>query len=541
MKTIYQHLTLLTFMFTTLVSCQKYIEDAPLSQATVDQFYKTPKDAEVALIGIYSILSNNDGSYGRSLITVLNGGNDELLVNFNTTNRPDDFPFGDASFSATSEFLKSVWATQYRGIYRANLFLEQVDQIPAEKFSGNRKAALLAEARLLRGFFHMTLSMMHGAIPVYTSTAQEATLPRHTLEEVYRQIIEDYSFAYENLEARGPRSTSVNKYTAAALLARVYTYLASAKNNGYAKDFSDLPINSFDWVDADECYRNALALTTDIVLHSGYILIPEYRRLFRPNTKADQYKECLMLAEASSDASARVTNSIRDVLIPQGNRDTRGGGAGTFRPTGQLYDLYMNIDNRFSNNLTGNLNSNTTEELDGVTFFVPRAAKKDQSYYCVGKFRMRAGVSNTLSSGASDMSIPIIRYAEVLLLHAEALYFTGDESAAREIFTQIRQRAVAGNAANLEKLNSRYRKADFIEELLDERSRELCFENLRKIDLARFGKLTNVIKSLDETNGFYNKIVPQLQANWIPERVWFPIPDAQILLNNNLEQNLGFN
>ncbi len=85
-------------------------------------------------------------------------------------------------------------------------------------------------------------------------------------------------------------------------------------------------------------------------------------------------------------------------------------------------------------------------------------------------------------------------------------------------------------------------KTDFIQELLDERSRELCMETQRHFDLARFGRYTSAIKSLsgDKTVGWFNTAVPVLQANWAPYRVWFPIPLTELSLNKNLVQNPGY-
>ena len=143
------------------------------------------------------------------------------------------------------------------------------------------------------------------------------------------------------------------------------------------------------------------------------------------------------------------------------------------------------------------------------------------------------------SSWAAATSLPLLRYADVLLLHAEAQFFTGDEPGARTTLSSVRQRAVQAPAV-VDDLNTAYFKSDFVEELLDERSRELCFENWRRFDLARFNKYNDAISSLTSDAGFYNSVVPSLQQNWKPEKVWFPIPLPQRDLNPNLDQNPGF-
>ena len=189
----------------------------------------------------------------------------------------------------------------------------------------------------------------------------------------------------------------------------------------------------------------------------------------------------------------------------------------------------MNSQNRFEN-------------IEGVKYFVPRPLPNaNVGFYCIGKYRMIDPALKTIPNYASNINLPILRYADILLLHAEAQYFVVSEPAARATLSLVRARAV-GNGFDVSVLNNAYQKNDFIEELLEERSRELCFENWRRIDLARFNKFDETINNLSSDVGFYNKrVVPNIKTNWKEERVWFPIPAIQIDLNINLTpQNQGY-
>jgi len=119
----------------------------------------------------------------------------------------------------------------------------------------------------------MMLSMMHGGIPVYEFTGQDPKKERNSIEEVYSLILSDYEFAYENLGNRAAKQGRVNKWTAAGLLAKAHTYLASAKTSGL-NGFID--INSFNWVDSNQHYQSALNYTQDIIAGSGYQLTENY-------------------------------------------------------------------------------------------------------------------------------------------------------------------------------------------------------------------------------------------------------------------------
>lgn len=536
---------IVAFLSLLICSCNDDILDnQPISFVTADSYYKTPEEAEIALTGVYNILSanqvqgfGNNSTYSRNLMIMMNGATDEAIARDNNLN-PNYAVWGNASFTAQSNFTNEAWVFFYAGISRANYLIDRIETI--EGFSGNRKNEIIAEARLLRGFYHMMLSMMYGGVPVYDFLDPNLNKARNSIEEVYTLVLSDYKFAYETLDDRATVQSHVNKWTAAGLLAKAHTYLASAKSTGL-KGF--ININSFDWVNSNQHYTDALAYTQDIISNSGYKLTSNYDYLFRESTKQQQYEENLFAAEGTNHPSTNVVNIIVNAFIPQGNVNTVGGGYGWFRPTSELRDKYIEEDFRRDHNLTGNMNSqNRFENIEGVKYFVPRSLPNaNVGFYCIGKYRMIDPALKTIPNYASNINLPILRYADILLLHAEAQYFVVSEPAARATLSLVRARAV-GNGFDVSVLNNAYQKNDFIEELLEERSRELCFENWRRIDLARFNKFDETINNLSSDVGFYNKrVVPNIKTNWKEERVWFPIPAIQIDLNINLTpQNQGY-
>ena len=97
---------------------------------------------------------------------------------------------------------------------------------------------------------------------------------------------------------RNTYDSRANKYTAAAMLAKVYLYLAACKENNVGADLN-FPLNSFDWVDSNAMYAETKALCADIYANGAYILNPEYAYNFiadRPALKAEQAKEAVMVA-----------------------------------------------------------------------------------------------------------------------------------------------------------------------------------------------------------------------------------------------------
>ena len=527
-----------------MASCSDILETEPYSFTSPDNFYNSAKEAEIALNGVYHVLSNsniqgtgNQSTFSRNLGCMLVGGTDEMWTR-NTYNNGGFSPFGVAGVTSDNPLLNETWSNFYAGINRANYLIEKLDGI--DDFSGNRKGEMEGEARLLRGFYQMTLSMMFGGIPVYTTAIQDPLQERQSIQEVYAQVIADYEFAYNNLPDRATVLSHVNKWTAAGLLARAHTYLASAKTSGLP-DFG-LAINSFDWVDATQHYQKALTYTTAVISGSGYELIPNYDNLFREGAKSRQYNETLLAAEASTSSNMQVINMLVQGFAAQGNTNVTGGSYGFFRPSGELYNKYNVADFRFTHNLTGNYGGALAnlgyETIDGIGYYIPNPLPGHPNIwtYSCGKYRGMDPSQKSIAGWANSINYPLLRFADILLLHAEAQYFTGNESGARNTFTIVRSRSVA-DGYTVDDMNTAYFKADFVDELLDERQRELCFEFLRRFDLARFNKFDEAIESLSPDFGFYNTTVPTIKQNWKSTRVWFPIPLQQIDLNVNLVPN----
>ena len=147
--------------------------------------------------------------------------------------------------------------------------------------------------------------------------------------------------------------------------------------------------------------------------------------------------------------------------------------------------------------------------------------------------------------------LALLRYSDVLLLLSEAKFLNGDESGARNLLSEVRARATSTGAETdqtvLDDMNATYFNADFMQELMDERKRELCVEGHRRVDLIRTGMFFTAINGLtDQTTGGANwrqggETVRAMQANLAtyPFRMWLPIPAEQIGVAG-YKQNPGY-
>ncbi len=522
---------LIAALFSSCV--KKFLDTSQYSFITVDNLYKNADNAELGLVGCYSALHNTcfQGEAGN---LTGNPGTDELLTaeSFADVNYS---PFGLLGVTSQNQTLRTNWGNLFAAINRTNYLLENVGKANVQE---PRLTEMTGEARFLRGLMYMYLAFQFGGVPVYDKSIQDEHAQRQPLNEVYDFIIADLKFAYQNLGDRATIQGRANKWSAAGCLAKVYAYLASCKRNAVGHDLG-FTLNSFDWVDENQMTQDLKTVTEDIITNSGYKLTGHYDYLFRETTKSQQDEESLFSVRAAINSASG--NHICWVYwqIPVGDI-TAGGGFGVFRPTGELFYKYDPLDTRRAHNLTLYVNKlSSSEVIDGYNYFNPEPCTDPlRGDYCVGKFRYRDASQKTISSGIywSDGNFALIRFADILLLNAEALYYSGDEPGARQRLKEVRERS---NPDNIDALTTAYYKSDFPEELLDERSRELCFEGWRRTDLIRFGKFGQSLQALETGTGAYNTVVPRIKENFRAESIWYPIPATEIDLSP-LEQNPGY-
>ncbi|WP_347026880.1 RagB/SusD family nutrient uptake outer membrane protein [Bacteroides ovatus] len=549
MKKIFFKMLSVALLLPTIISCDdmKFLDKAPYSHTSPENYYQKLSDFESAIVGCYDAISIAKigtvdvtyGTYITGLQYMLSAGNDEMVLSTNPGTY-DYTAFGEASYVTQNSAISQLWTAFFAGIMRCNYVIAKAAEISLPEGDAARLNEIAAEARFLRGFFYFHLAELFGGVPVYTGLNSDAYAQRCPIEEVYNKvIIPDLDYAYRTLPHRAGIMGAASKWSAAGYLATVYNYLATCKRYNVGNTLADNELNKFDWVNEEQMRDNAKTVLEDIYKNSQYKLIDRYDYLFRETTKSFQQQECLFTVENTCETADTYPQSTA-LFSPGGS--AYGGSYGIYRNTIELYDSYENtgsIDIRRNYNITKSYSASSAKEsIEGVNYLIPGTANKSSSDY-PGKFRESDPSSRALTKNRSGISIPLIRYADMILQYAEVKYFQGDEPGARSLLTEVRQRIVA-SGKNVDELNITYHKDNFIEELLAERSRELCFESKRRIDLIRFGKLTDVINSININAGGNNPQAKKLQDNWEEYKIWFPIPQVERDLNKNLTQNYGY-
>ena len=595
------------------LSCENaaFLDREPYSSTAPENFYSNESQMKMALVSCYETLNTHKipgmsycqrGSYAQGLIFLMNAPCDDVLGTASSAGEGIEMEMN--TFDESSRCIRDFWKVYFVGVNRCNTILAYIDGI--EGLSDEQKTQFKAEARFMRAFYYYHLAWNFGGVPIVTNYASAGDEPRSSLKDVYEKLIlPDFEYAYTNLQPNGGiiPTVSVNKYVAAAYIGRMCNYLAACKRYGTgAALVGEQPLNDFSWVDADAMSKRAQEVLYDVCTNSHYILNGDYRLNFLEANKEDQYKECLFLSEVPLSGSEGYWPNSYYIPSTVCNDEWPTYYGGRHIPSYRMFYMYSPKDQRRDWNMTGRAKEGHKEWLvNGYTYAIPthrdstKIYPKDENgnnlidpetgknmelkvlhpliqtetqtyiptnnnHTCPGKFRFAKVEELQRTYQQSALSYPLMRLADVYLMYAEALYFNGNESDARIWMNKVLKRA-STDEDNYNELLAEYHRDDFIDELIESRSRELFLEFSRKWDLIRFNRIDNAMSTLDPDTiaGEYNgdpDIDPQflnfkedsslrglmltLKTNWMPYKIWLPISEEQRGVNKNLEQNAGW-
>ncbi len=488
-----RYIITLTVLALLTVSCSKdFLEKAPLDSINTENFYQTEADAIAAINGAYQPLQwpklynmrmwTSDIMSGNSIVGA-GGGDDgretQDMANFVTaTDNPG---------------VLDLYRGPPPGILRCNVVLQEVPQLDIDE---NIKNRVLGEAYFLRGLYYFILVRYFGDIPLILEPLApgDNLRPSRTEKEiVYEQIIEDLTLAMDLLPAKSTYSSSdlgrAAKGAATGLLAKVY-----------------LTLGNWDQV----------VMLTEEVASLGYTLNPNYGENFDVLNKNSQESlfEIQYISDAGEDFWSNENQSswLSTFTAPR-NADMVAGGWGWNQPYQEFVDAYEE----------GDLRKDVTIFYEGCPQF--DGQDYDPAYSTTGynlrKFLVTKSVSATYNN--SPLNFPVLRYADVLLMKAEALNNLNRISEAEVPLNAVRARAGLPAVTGLS-------QTEFRDKVLHERRMELAFEGQRWFDLIR---IDGGQWGLDFLHS-----IGKLNAS--EKHLLFPIPLKEIESNPNLPQNPGY-
>lgn len=535
MKNIKSLLLLVSFTI-SLAGCKKFLDTKPTDNFAPEFYYRTEAELNTALIGAYDPLSTEE-LYGNSVFTTLNACSDEGYYQRSaivTGTQVYNYDFGASDIA-------NYWRTLYQGIERANLLIANINK--PEMDEAKRKE-ILGQALFLRAFYHFDLVKNFGDIPLKltpTASVTEVNFPRTPAKDVYAQIIKDMTDAEAVLPTATTLGTAsrVSKTTAQGMLARVCLYAA-----GFPVQDATKYAEALSWASKVKASgQHSLIVTFDAaVTNSGY------GQIF-VNQVQDKYdiKESMWEAEFSGNRTTayteegRVGNTNGIAFTPATNFEDTGYCYGFIGVTKRLYDLYAANDLRRDWAISPYNYNNTTFARN---YFIATAIYNRNP----GKWRRSLELIKPKQKNYTPTNFPLLRYADVLLMLAEAEnQVNGPTAIAYDAINQVRRRGYGLPPATpnvVADLAAGMSKAQFQQAIQDERARELCFESLRRNDLIRWGIFVQTMNSVA------NEITTTAPANFVyaatgarnvaTRHLFFPIPAAEITVNKAMTQNPGW-
>lgn len=525
------------------VACSKKFEAEPLERITGELIFDpADKNADYAkqfLNGTYLLLPD---WYNRIDGTFLDAGTDDAVPSRIGT-QADFYRTGRISSSTLPD---DVWRRNYLGIRKVNLFLSKIDVVPTTDLL---KTQFKAEARFLRAYFYFELVKRWGGVPligdkVYTID-DDINIPRNTLDESYAYIVSELDaiktllLPYNISDGDWGRA---NLGAALALKSRVLLYAASPLSN---------PTNNTQkWALAAQAAADVKAL--------GYTLVTDWVA----NFNATKNTEFIFIKQNALNTNIEVNNGPIGYLQ----------GVGLTSPSQNLVDAFLMADGKAITDVGSTYDQNNpyafrdprltatimhngknwlgrpVETFDGGQDKPGGNRTQTRTGYYLRKFMGKFETSTSYSNQGHH--VILLRYAEILLNHAEALNESGGAVAAIiDNLVLVRKRAgILPGANNLYGLSQTLTKDQLRAIIQNERRIEFAFEEHRTWDLRRWKlaevELNKPIRGVQIikngtalTYTYFNVVNAAFDAS---KMYWYPIPQAEILANNKMVQNPGW-
>ena len=494
-----------------LSSCAD-LDQTSISSIDKNNFYQSKEDIETAINGIYEEVTVG-GMYGlyNNQSIYLNDLQTDYVFAGAQTNSAHIREVANFAIQPTNQFVSAAWQYHYTTINRANVVIDKLNA--ASWLNEQSKQNYINEARFMRALMYFELVRYFGGVPLILHDGEGEGAPRNTIDEVYEQIVLDFSAA-ENLPANYTTLDSkASSLAASALLSKVYLVWAqTSSEQGKANQ--------------EAYYQKAIAYADKVISSGKYHLFDK----FIDNWSVDKKNgpEHIFTVEHDYRLKSNTTghctfatnwSNTEPVLLATSDR---------------YYEEMDPNDQRRDGSWAKRLyNPNTGEDF---IFTIPRFRKYIDSL----NYANPATSGNI--AGRSTNTI-IIRYAEVLLIKAEAENeLNGPTAAAYDAINQIRRRAywspynnyqnqpTDGTELELTGLT----KESFREALRHERWNEFILEGQRWYDLTRWHILVKHVKENTPATQ------PLKIQNVSKRNYYLPLPQDQIQLNPNLEQNWGY-
>ncbi|MFS2347220.1 RagB/SusD family nutrient uptake outer membrane protein [Bacteroides xylanisolvens] len=520
MKFVNKYLTFF-IVAATFLSCEGNMDFDDYNQLPQDEFWKTSEHAMQALTACYGSFTSDWSYFDPTIMGAEEMASDNTSKGgINGTQGNGDLnTFADFSFTPSLARFNSLWKSRYSTINLCNQVLRYVPDI---EMNETEKKEVLGEASFIRAWCYFELVRLFGEVVIYDGLPEGGAydIPKSSVEDVYQFILKDLKFGFNNMRRttwENEWKGRVTAWAARALEAKVLMYMASGENfmeNNQA-------IGGVTWKDVE-------TVTNDVITNGIY-------DLFTAKADSSFYYLFRLENENCIESIFESQNGVSGDRLASGSayaynswiKGSSDAGFGYSVPSDKLVEAWQKRyetqnDLRYLYSIVWDgerlvdyhdKNGNLVQDIvvaapvvDGITgkarfnkkVYIPRDERCDykKDWYLT----------------QIEQNQRLFRFADILLIDAEAKLRTGNEGGALLSINRVRQRA---GEEELESLT--------LQQIWDERRFEFVFENDRYFDLVRTGEAKTVLA----------------YKNWkFPKNVFYPIPQDQLDLSNNvLKQN----
>jgi starch-binding outer membrane protein, SusD/RagB family len=528
-------------------ACEDQLTEQPQNFYSTADFFKNTERLKMAVNGVYEVFSNQ-GTYGQYWM-VYDCDTDISFINGSGTGHVAR-DLGHYNIYVEHSWLQETWQLYYQGIDRANTILENMDKVAIEDDEDQALFdQLIAETRSLRAMCYFDLVLLFGDVPMKTTASKAQDnfkLTRTDRQVIFDLIEDDFEAAIPHLkystDQSGAYNGRFNKGAAMGMLARVNLFRAGyfLAQDGTMKRYENYK----------DYYQKVIDITDELIASGKHTLLSSYETLFKNmcELKSVTTENIWEIPFYNAIGEKPHTSMMGTYNGPVISDKSIYGRANSFIKTHNFfYDLYQPTDLRRDVSV-----AKFQIKADNS---VSEYNVKSSINWAPGKWRRNWQTGAIKDNNNTDVNWVLIRYADVLLMRAEAENeINGVTATAVEYLNKIRRRAFGFNYNTPEPtvdfaVSDFIDAADFRTEIVDERARELCFEGMRRQDLIRWNLLETKIKETETkvttaiAEGKLSAFIFTAAAKYTPgKHELYPIPAYERRETNNIiSQNPKYN
>ena len=505
----------IAMLLAAITSCSESLLDIPRKGVMPQsEFYKTDKDAQESLVVIYRELwnmtyNNSNGAY-PFIKNVM--GDDVYCGGLMRNDQPLWEAVNEFTFGADNSYLLTYFRAAYNIIYRCNLIIEN--------FSGNNldtqaKKNAVAQAKVWRAWAYTDLITFWGTPPLvdHCLTPAEYQQSNGDPKELWNLVVTDLteainSGALDQKTSVNDKIANVTVGYAQALLGKAYVFMTyslsggalggndaiSAVTKAPSSEYWSKAVEAFDKVINSNMYKLYEGPFVDILkktLNWNAENMWEFNRRYNNTTSFNLSAgfESYMIGWANNAIKAYGTivpcNRASNFLTPRKSAYdamVAWQGADNDRTYGSIRTYEQIVNNMGVGVMEGVFSIYANDGLFDMKYF-----RMENTPYTVAQ-----GTNDCITGHATEKGYPLMRYAEVLLLAAEANLMTGNQAKADEYMNQVRRRAGLPNMSNIT-----------LSDLQQEKHCELYLEGTRSYDLIRWGLAAEILKDQGKDVGYF--------------------------------------